>query len=112
MATDPHALISTLVAARLPPAAAAWAYGSGAHAQPGLYPASGATRPVLDYMLAVPDPKAWHADNLGRGNGWHYAGPLARVAGPTGVACVAARVGVGVHFNAGVRLDGGQVRAG
>jgi translocator assembly and maintenance protein 41 len=50
----------------------------------------------------VDDPVAWHAANLAR-NRRHYS--LLGAAGPSAVAAVAERVGVGVHFNAFARVE-------
>jgi hypothetical protein len=53
------------VAAELPPAAHAFAYGSGAFPQRGL-PGAAAAPPVLDFILAVEEPVAWHAEVCAR----------------------------------------------
>ena len=92
----------------LPPFAAAWAYGSAVFAQPGLYD-EGATPtsasrppPMVDYLVAVPDPAAWHASNLAS-NPAHYTAWAARhLLGGGGVACLAEAVGAGPHFNTGL----------
>jgi hypothetical protein len=40
----------------------AFAYGSAAFHQPGLYPSETSSRPMLDFILGVQDPVAWHAE--------------------------------------------------
>lgn len=40
--------------------------------QPDLYPSSGNTKPMLDFILAVRDPLEWHTENLQR-NPKHYS---------------------------------------
>lgn len=85
-------LVETL--AKLPPAAFAFAYGSGVVPQAGV--ARGAR--VRDFVLAVDSAEAWHAANL-RANPSHYAAPL-RWAGAAAIARLQrARFGAGVHFN-------------
>lgn len=80
----------------LPPGVeAAWAYGSGAVAQPGHADAV----PVRDYLLCVEAPRRWHAANVAR-NRAHYGGSLVALAGGEAVASLAEAAGVGAHFNA------------
>ena len=55
-----------------PPVQHAFAYGSGVFMQPDLYPSSGSTKPMLDFILAVRDPLEWHTENLQR-NAKHYS---------------------------------------
>lgn len=59
----------------------AFAYGSAALPQAA---ASGSAGSMLDLILVVDDPQAWHADNLER-NPSHYSA-MARVAGPALIA--------------------------
>ena len=125
---DDAAAASALSAALLPllpPASAAWAYGSGVFSQQvqqqqqqriprdpaTMKSASGPPpnpRPSVDLLLAVADPRRWHKDNLRR-NPHHYS-PLARgstsffLGGPSGICWLAERVGPGVWFNSGVRV--------
>ncbi|GIL94530.1 hypothetical protein Vretimale_762, partial [Volvox reticuliferus] len=153
----PAALRLVPVLQQFPPVAYAFAYGSGAHNQPGLYdsPGSGtssstasqservrldasnqsgahsqqgcaiekrntSTRassntpsfdafsrrgrgPVIDFIFAVKDAHEWHQQNLSR-NPDHYSW-VGRL-GPNVVCGVAEAVGVGVHFNTLVQLDG------
>lgn len=73
---DPDAQPSTNpvlceVLSHLPATSAAFGYGSGVFHQPGLY-SPGLTKPMLDFILAVPDPVEWHARNLARNRG-HYS---------------------------------------
>ena len=90
----------------LPPAAHAFGYGSAVFAQPRVVAdASDGTpaappRPsgaVVDCVLAVESPRAWHAANMAR-NPAHYA-PHLRALGPSAVVALADRVGVGFHYN-------------
>jgi hypothetical protein len=37
-----------------------FAYGSGIFPQPGLYPAGGKNRPMIDLIFSVPDAREWH----------------------------------------------------
>eukprot|EP00899_Mesostigma_viride_P005991 jgi/Mesvir1/15393/Mv06580-RA.1 len=53
-------------------------------------------RPMMDYILATPDPAEWHAQNIDV-NRHHYSS-LAALGGRA-VSYVADNVGVGVHFN-------------
>ena len=115
---DDAAAASALSAALLPllpPASAAWAYGSGVFSQGSPVaslppPKPGPPlRPSVDLLLAVADPERWHAANLRRNPG-HYSS-LARCglagAGPAGISWLADNVGPGVWFNSGVRVGGG-----
>ena len=68
----------------LPPFSAAWAYGSAVFAQPGLYGTSAGAPlsqppppPMVDFLVAVRDPAAWHTANL-RANPGHYTSWVAR----------------------------------
>ena len=92
----------------LPPAAHAFGYGSAVFAQPrvvadasdGTPPGAAPPRPsgaVVDCVLAVESPRAWHAANMAR-NPAHYA-PHLRALGPSAVVALADRVGVGFHYN-------------
>ena len=90
----------------LPPAAHAFGYGSAVFAQPRVVAdASDGTSPapprpsgaVVDCVLAVESPRAWHAANMAR-NPAHYA-PHLRALGPSAVVALADRVGVGFHYN-------------
>ncbi|KAL4430151.1 hypothetical protein ABPG77_004933 [Micractinium sp. CCAP 211/92] len=91
----------------------AFAYGSGVFKQPGLYdghleapagaPAAATAgsstagdRPMLDFIFAVDDPVAWHAENL-RQHAHHYS--FLRHLGPAGMTAVAEKLGAGVYFN-------------
>ena len=137
---DDAAAASALSAALLPllpPASAAWAYGSGVFSQqPGGAPSGprggedvvvhAPPRPSVDLLLAVADPERWHEDNLRR-NPHHYS-PLARgfagggLLGSLGggggapssgrICWFAESVGPGVWFNSGVRVGGGGGAAG
>jgi hypothetical protein len=44
----------------LPTAQHALAYGSGVFHQPDLYKAGDSSGPMIDFILAVDDPVAWH----------------------------------------------------
>jgi mitochondrial translocator assembly and maintenance protein 41 len=70
------------IVALLPPAPFAFAYGSA------VFPQVGVSRPdrMLDFILAVESPRAWHADNMAR-NPAHYAAPF-RVLGPAAASRV------------------------
>ena len=78
----------------------ALAYGSGVFEQPG---AQKDPERMVDLLLMVDDPTAWHAENMAR-NANHYAF-LPRALGPQAVNRVAEDVGIGLHFNAYVRMD-------
>ncbi|KAL6759699.1 mitochondrial matrix Mmp37-domain-containing protein [Haematococcus lacustris] len=109
----------------LPAASYAFAYGSGVLTQPGLYNAresqastqsqakptadSQARGPQLDFILAVPDPSAWHAENI-RANPSHYSW-VAQL-GPRAVTGIAQHIGVGIHFNTLVNINGQLVKYG
>ncbi|GIL45875.1 hypothetical protein Vafri_3005 [Volvox africanus] len=153
----PAALRLGSVLEQFPPVAYAFAYGSGAHYQPGLYDyersetssstasqlervrvdastepsvrprqdctprncetSTSASRntlsfdafrgrgqgPVIDFIFAVKDAHEWHQQNLSR-NSDHYSW-VGRL-GPKVVCSVAEAIGVGVHFNALVQLNG------
>lgn len=76
MQTSEPAEVLHTVLASFPPVQHAFAYGSGVFKQPGLYEghpevsAEGPTaaakspgsRPMLDFIFAVDDPAAWHAE--------------------------------------------------
>lgn len=107
---DDAATASALSAALLPllpPASAAWAYGSGVFSQRGKADHF-APRPSVDLLLAVEDPRSWHGANLRR-NPQHYS-PLARrgLGGSSGICWLAESLGPGVWFNSGVRVGGGR----
>jgi len=96
--------------AGLPPVAAAWAYGSAVFAQPGLYNAAeaGSPPPMVDFLLAVADPAAWHTANLAA-NRAHYSGWAGRaLLGGRGLAWVADALGAGAHFNTALPWPGGD----
>lgn len=76
--SEPAEVLHTVLAS-FPPVQHAFAYGSGVFKQPGLYDgqpeasaevptaaAAGAAgtgdRPMLDFIFAVDDPVAWHAE--------------------------------------------------
>ena len=92
----------------LPPASAAWAYGSGVFSQQQRdLNSQSSPRPSVDLLLAVRDPRGWHAENLDR-NPTHYSS-LARsrvlLGGSAGICWLAENVGPGVWFNSGVRVE-------
>jgi mitochondrial translocator assembly and maintenance protein 41 len=70
------------IAALLPPAPFAFAYGSA------VFPQVGVSRPdrMLDFILAVDSPHRWHMENMAR-NPSHYALPF-RLLGPAAAARV------------------------
>jgi len=72
----------------------AMAYGSAAFAQHGQSQAS--AHSMVDYVFAVEDPRAWHAENLER-NPAHYSW-LARTAGAGWVASLG-DTDAGVYYN-------------
>eukprot|EP00850_Spirogloea_muscicola_P011173 SM000068S20605 [mRNA] locus=s68:420290:423430:- [translate_table: standard] len=65
---------------------------------------------MVDYVLAVDCPRAWHAENLLL-NRHHYS-PLLAWAGAPAVAGLADRWGVGVHFNTMVPWQDGMIKYG
>jgi len=85
-------VVEALLGAGLPPWRLAFAYGSGVLPQ--------ATRrsdeAMLDVILVVDDPVAWHSENLAR-HGWHYSFPSRRL-GASAVARLQS-AGPGVYFN-------------
>jgi translocator assembly and maintenance protein 41 len=93
------------VLASVPPTAYAFAYGSGAVPQAGRA-ASSSAPPMVDFIFAVDDPRAWHAANLAR-NASHYAW-AARAAGARAVAAVQeSAFGARLWYNTLVPLPGG-----
>lgn len=90
-----------------PPVELAFAYGSGVMQQRGYadLAAGGASRgappPMVDLVLAVADPLAWHAENLRR-NGAHYSA-LGRL-GAAAVARVQRAGGGRLYYNTLVPL--------
>mmetsp|Transcript_32001 Transcript_32001/g.83333 ORF Transcript_32001/g.83333 Transcript_32001/m.83333 type:complete len:453 (-) Transcript_32001:97-1455(-) len=109
----------------LPPVQHAFAYGSGVLHQPGLYmPERGESAiketceqapqptipsskgPMIDFFLAVDDPLKWHTQNIQKNPG-HYSW-VAKL-GPGAIKGIADHVGVGIHFNTLVRIQGGQM---
>eukprot|EP00898_Chlorokybus_atmophyticus_P008046 jgi/Chlat1/8242/Chrsp77S07671 len=108
----------------LPPVAHAFAYGSGVFPQRAAAPAAAAAAswpeastaaaasgggdenkaeadtPMTDYILAVEDPAAWHAENVAA-NRPHYAWLPAAALPALGLSthAIADVVGAGVHFN-------------
>ncbi|KAL6776914.1 TAM41 [Auxenochlorella protothecoides x Auxenochlorella symbiontica] len=110
---DPDAQPSTNpvlceVLSHLPATSAAFGYGSGVFHQPGLY-SPGLTKPMLDFILAVPDPVEWHARNLARNRG-HYSciGSL----GASTISRAAEGLGAGVYFNTLVPIGDQLVKYG
>ena len=82
--------------AAFPPVHYAMAYGSGVLRQAN---APLATPPMVDFVFAVDDPRAWHADNLRR-NRAHYP-HFAAAAGPALIAGVQeSAFGARVWYNA------------
>eukprot|EP00850_Spirogloea_muscicola_P009827 SM000056S17945 [mRNA] locus=s56:187015:190168:- [translate_table: standard] len=65
---------------------------------------------MVDYILAVDCPRAWHAENLLL-NPHHYS-PLLAWAGAPAVAGLADRWGVGVYFNTMVPWQDGMIKYG
>ncbi|KAL0352646.1 UNVERIFIED_CONTAM: Phosphatidate cytidylyltransferase, mitochondrial [Sesamum angustifolium] len=53
---------------------------------------------MIDYILGVPDPQQWHAQNLNL-NRHHYASWMVHLGGARLITEVADDIGVGVHFN-------------
>ncbi|KAF5827914.1 mitochondrial matrix Mmp37 [Dunaliella salina] len=116
------------VLSHLPPVQHAFAYGSGVLHQPGLYmperskpaiqldgnceqtnpqPTSpSSSTPMIDYILSVDDPLKWHMLNIQK-NPEHYSW-VAKL-GPGAITGIADHVGVGIHFNTLVRMQGGQM---
>jgi translocator assembly and maintenance protein 41 len=63
---------------------------------------------MVDFLLAVPDPGAWHEENLNL-NPSHYTSWAGRtLLGGRGLAWVAESVGTGLHFNTGLPWPGGE----
>lgn len=134
---DPDPSLSEVLD-ELPPASAAFAYGSGVFHQPGLYERSQdkGPRPMIDFILTVEDPVDWHRLNLAR-NPSHYSCFASRVGASTvrihasgwslGVclflteynqtlssnmvqaARAAEGLGAGVYFNTLIPMRGGKV---
>ncbi len=105
MAAPPLAVwLGDLLRATFPPARMAFAYGSGVFAQRGdtaggaAAPPS-APAPMIDFVLAVDDPLAWHADNVRR-NRAHYAGVASPVLGGARTVAALQRTGARVWYNA------------
>lgn len=88
-----------------PPVDLALAYGSGAIAQAGYDQSSSAPRdqPMIDLILSVADPVAWHARNLEVNRG-HYSSILA-AAGPGAITSLQ-RATAGVYYNTLVPMKG------
>mmetsp|Transcript_11264 Transcript_11264/g.24264 ORF Transcript_11264/g.24264 Transcript_11264/m.24264 type:complete len:394 (-) Transcript_11264:610-1791(-) len=105
-----------------PPVRHAFAYGSGVLHQPGLYNQDVSTStsasknidakgPMIDFIFAVEDSMQWHKQNIAK-NPEHYSW-LARSSYGHHVVCgIAQHVGVGVHFNTLVPLEGQMVKYG
>ena len=82
--------------AAFPPVRYGMAYGSGVFLQDSAIPSA---QPMVDFVFAVDDPAAWHADNLRR-NRAHYP-YLAAAAGAGAIACVQeSGFGARVWYNA------------
>ena len=88
-----------------PPTRYAFAYGSAALPQAVK---SASKDSMLDLILAVDEPAAWHAENIRR-NTTHYAW-LARLGGAAAIARVQeSRFGARLWYNALVTLPGGRL---
>ncbi|KAM5279852.1 phosphatidate cytidylyltransferase, mitochondrial [Ctenodactylus gundi] len=85
----------------------AFAYGSAVYRQAG--PSADQKNAMLDFVFAVEDPAAWHAENLKR-NWSHYS--LLRVLGPKTVAAVQGDCGAGVYYNTLVPCEGRLIKYG
>lgn len=71
----------------------AFAYGSGVYQQVGHLDMS---QNMLDFIIVVDDPLAWHRENLKR-NSCHYS--FCKYTGCRGVAYMQDHLGAGVYFN-------------
>eukprot|EP01023_Acetabularia_acetabulum_P059413 TRINITY_DN713_c0_g1_i1.p1 TRINITY_DN713_c0_g1~~TRINITY_DN713_c0_g1_i1.p1 ORF type:complete len:459 (+),score=50.62 TRINITY_DN713_c0_g1_i1:86-1462(+) len=93
---------------RFPKVQHAFAYGSGVFHQPDLYdkPSSRADRPMIDFVLVVDDPVAWHTSNIRR-HPSEYS--FLQFFGARAINYVAEVWGVGVHFNTLVPLNEHQL---
>ncbi|PON48000.1 Mitochondrial matrix Mmp [Trema orientale] len=76
----------------IPPVEFCCVYGSALH------PNNHDKSKLVDYILGVPNPQEWHAENL-KLNRDHYASCILRLGGARLVTEVADKIGVGVHFN-------------
>ncbi|XP_020553887.1 phosphatidate cytidylyltransferase, mitochondrial isoform X2 [Sesamum indicum] len=77
----------------LPPVEFCCVYGSSLHPNNSHIHTS-----MIDYILGVPDPQQWHAQNLNM-NRHHYASWMVHLGGARLITEVADDIGVGVHFN-------------
>ena len=79
-----------------PPTCAAFAYGSAVFSQSG-YSADQRAQAMLDLVLVVDEPEAWHAANL-VANAAHYS-PVGRLLGARRVAHVQEDIGAAMYYN-------------
>ncbi|KAK9858420.1 hypothetical protein WJX84_004892 [Apatococcus fuscideae] len=91
----------------LPDVQYAFGYGSGVFRQPNLYEAG--QQPLLDFVVAVEDPAAWHAQNIQQ-NRQHYS--FLRWLGGGAIDLVTEHLAAGVFFNANVVLGDQRVKYG
>ena len=64
---------------KVPAVRHAFAYGSGVFTQEGLYGSNNQERPMLDFILAVDDPVAWHDQVEIRLNKLHGLFPVSKI---------------------------------
>ena len=94
-ASSSDAYLSTVLD-DFPPTCAAFAYGSAVFSQSG-YSADQRAQAMLDLVLVVDEPEAWHAANL-VANAAHYS-PVGRLLGARRVAHVQEDIGAAMYYN-------------
>ncbi|EQC32089.1 hypothetical protein SDRG_10285 [Saprolegnia diclina VS20] len=85
--------------AHFPPVDFAMGYGSGVFKQSGHDSSSS----MVDLVLAVEDPVAWHAEQVAR-HPEHYSG--LKVFGPKAIAYIQEELGAGVYYNTLAQIPG------